>query len=102
MAVRIVLGKRTAASYEEKNPIGKPPELNKLVWTWSPYWKVGRAGALSAKWSSPWGIVKFLPSVLLVIQTIWLGIVGKREVCHKIAINKLKHFWQTPENIQEY
>ena len=34
--------RRTAATYKAKSPIGKPPHLHKLVWAWSPYWKIGK------------------------------------------------------------
>ena len=53
--------KWTADTYEAKGPIGDPPHLNKLVWAWSPYRKLGTSGALSAKWSGPWKVVQFSP-----------------------------------------
>ena len=71
--------KQTAAPYKAKSPIGGPP-----------YRKLGIFGALSAKWSGPWRIVKFSPLALLVIQTTWLRITGRKEVCRGIMIDKLK------------
>ena len=46
-------------------------------------------------------MVKFLPPALLVIQTTWLGISGRREVCQEIVIDKQKLFRQTPDNIKD-
>ena len=43
----------------------------------------------------------FLPLALLVIQTRWLGITGRRKVCREILIEKLKPFIQMPANIKE-
>ena len=71
------------------------------MWAWSPYRKLGTSGELSAKWSGPWKIVKFSPLALLVIQTTWLRITGRKEVCQEIVIDKLKLFQQTPANIKE-
>ena len=93
--------RQTAATYRAKSPIGDPPHLHKLVWAWSPYRKLGTSGALSAKWLGLWKVVKFSPPVLLVIQTTWLGILGRREVCRKIVIDKLKLFQQSPDNLKE-
>ena len=93
--------RRTAATYRAKSPIGDLLHLHKLVWAWSPYSKLGTSGALSAKWLGPWKVVKFSPPVLLVIQTTWLGILGRREVCREIVINKLKLFQQTPDNLKD-
>ena len=59
------------------------------------------SGALSAKWSGPWKVVKFSPPALLVIQTTWLGMKGRKEVCREIVIDKLKLFKQAPVNLQE-
>ena len=57
--------KWTAATYKAKSPIGDPLYLNKIVWAWSPYRKLGTSRALSPKWSGPWRIVKFsLPALL--------------------------------------
>ena len=92
--------KRTEATYKAKSPIGDPQHLHKLVWAWSLYRKLGTSGALLAKWSGPWKIVKFSPSALLVIQTTWLKITSRKEVCRKIVINKLKPFLQTPDHIR--
>ena len=39
--------------------------------------------------------------MLLVIQTTWLGILGWREVCWEIVIDKLKLFQQTPDNLKD-
>ena len=80
--------RRTASTYKAKSPIGDPPHLNKQVWAWSP----GTSGALSAKWTGPWRIVKFSPPALLVIQTTWLGLSGRKEKCREIVIDKLKLF----------
>ena len=91
----------TAMTYRAKSPIGDPPHLHKLVWAWSLYCKLGTSGALSAKWSGPWKIVRFSPPALLVIQTTWLGITGRREVCREIVIDKLKLFQQSPDNLKE-
>ena len=91
----------TAATYRAKSPIGDPPHLHKLVWAWSPYYKLGISGALSAKWSGPWKVVEFSPPALLVIQTTWLGISGRREVCQEIVINMLKLFQHTPDNLKD-
>ena len=91
--------RRAAATYKARSPIGEPPHLDKLVWAWSPYRKLGTSGALSSKWSGPWKVVKFSPPALLVIQTTWLAITGRREVCREIVIDKLKHFKYAPENL---
>ena len=91
--------RRAAATYKARSPIGEPPLLDKLVWVWSPYRKLGTSGALSSKWSGPWKIVKFSPPALLVIQTTWLTITGRRELCRKIVIDKLKLFKHAPDNI---
>ena len=93
--------KRTAATYKAKSPIGDPPHLHKLVWAWSPYRKLGTSGALSAKWSGLWKIVKFSPPALLVIQTTWLKITGRKEVCQEKVIDKLKPFRHMPYNIRD-
>ena len=63
--------------------------------------KIGDVRALSAKWSGPWKIVKFSSPALLVIQTTWLKITGRKEVCREIVIDKLKLFRQTPDNIKD-
>ena len=90
----------TASTYKAKSPIGEPPHLNKRVWAWSPYRKVGTSRALSAKWTGPWKVVQFSPPALLVIQTTWLGITGRKEICREIVIDKLKLFQQiTSKNI---
>ena len=59
------------------------------------------SGALSAKWLRPWKIVKFSHPALLIIQTTWLKITSRKEVCREIMIDKLKPFRQTPDNIKE-
>ena len=46
-------------------------------------------------------MVKFLPLMLLVIQTTWLAITGLREVYREIVINKLKPFKHKPDNIED-
>ena len=56
---------------------------------------------MSAKWSVPSKVVTFSPPALLVIQTTWLGILGRREVCQEIVIDKLKLFRKTPKNIKD-
>ena len=56
----------------------------------------------SAKWSGPWRVVKFSPPALLVIQTTWLGITGRKEICREIVIDKLKLFQQPPDNLKEH
>ena len=91
--------RRAAATYKARSPIGEPLHLDKLVWAWSPYRKLGMSGALSSKWSGPWKIVKFSPPALLVIQTTWLAITGQREVCREIVIDKLKPFKHASANI---
>ena len=63
--------------------------------------KVGTSEALLAKWLGPWKIVKFSPPALLVTQTTWLGMRGRKEVCREIVINKLKPFKQALKNVQE-
>ena len=73
--------RRAVATYMARSPIGEPPHLDKLVWAWSPYRNLGTLEALSAKWSGLWKVVKFSPPALLVIQTTWLAITGRREVC---------------------
>ena len=45
--------------------------------------------------------MRFSPPALLVIQTTWLGITGRREVCQEIAIDKFKLFQQSPDNLKE-
>ena len=45
--------RRAAATYKARSPIGEPPHLDKLVWVWSPYRKLGMSGALSSKWLGP-------------------------------------------------
>ena len=45
--------RRAAATYKARSPIGEPLHLDKLVWAWSPYQKLGTLGALSSKWSGP-------------------------------------------------
>ena len=86
--------RHTVATYKAKSPIGDLPHLNKSVWAWLPYHKVGPSGALSAKWTGPWRVVRFSPPALLVIQTTWLGITGRKEICREIVIDKLKLFQQ--------
>ena len=49
--------RHTASTYKAKSPIGEPPHLNKRVWAWSPYHKVGISGAPSAKWTEPWKVI---------------------------------------------
>ena len=61
--------RRAVATYKTTSLIGEPLRLDKLVWAWSPYRKLEILGALSAKWSGPWKVVKFSPPALLVIQT---------------------------------
>ena len=39
--------KRAAATYMARSPIEEPPHVDKLVWAWSPYRKLGTSGALS-------------------------------------------------------
>merc|ERR1712082_101438 len=92
----------TATTYKAKSLIGEPPHLNKRVWAWSPYRKVGTSGALSAKWTGPWKVVRFSTPALLVIQTTWLGITGRKEICREIVIDKLKLFQQPPDNLKEH
>merc|ERR1712240_102633 len=94
--------RRTASTFKAKSPIGKPPHLYKRVWAWSPYCKVGTSGALSVKWSGPWRVIQLSPPALLVIQTTWLGITGRKEICREIVINKLKLFKQPPNNLKEH
>ena len=36
--------RRAAATYKARSPIGEPPHLDKLVWAWSPYQKLGTLG----------------------------------------------------------
>ena len=43
-----------------------------------------------------------LAPVLLVLQTTWLKITGRKEVCREIVIDKLKPFRQTPDNIRKW
>ena len=93
--------RRTAVTYRAKSPIGDPPHLRKLVLAWLPYHKLGTSGALSAKWTGPWRVVRFSPQALLVIQTTWLGITGRREICQEIVIDKLKLFQQPPDNLSD-
>ena len=81
----------TVATYKAKSLIGELPHLNKRVWAWSPYRKVGTSGALSAKWTGPWKVV---------IQTTWLVITGRKEICREIVIDKLKLFQQPPDNLK--
>ena len=45
---------------------------------------------------------KIFTSALLVIQTTWLGITGRKEVCREIVINKLKLFQQPPNNLTDH
>ena len=94
--------RRTASTYKAKSPIGEPPHLDKRVWAWSPYHKVVTSEALSAKWTGPWRVVRFSPPALLVIQTTWLGITGRKEICREIIIDKLKLFQQPPVNLKEH
>ena len=44
---------------------------------------------------------EILALALLVIQTTWLKITGRKEVFWEIVINKLKPFRQTLDNIRE-
>ena len=46
-------------------------------------------------------MVKFPPLALLVIHSIWPEILGRREVCREIVIDKQKLFRQTPTNIKD-
>ena len=39
---------------------------------------------------------------MLVIQTTWLGITGRKEICREIVIDKLKLFQQPPDNLKEH
>ena len=82
--------KRTAAPYKAKSLIGGPPHLNKLLRAWPPYRKLGTFGVISAKGSGLWRIAKFWPPTLLTIQTTWLRIIGRKDVCRGIVIDKLK------------
>ena len=47
-------------------------------------------------------MIRFSPPALLVIQTTWLGITGRKEICREIVIDKLKLFQQPPENLKEH
>ena len=76
--------------------------MNKRVWAWSPNCKVGTSGALSAKWTGPWKVVQFSSPASLVIQTTWLGITGRTEICQEIVIDKLKLFQQHPDKLKEH
>ena len=46
-------------------------------------------------------MVKFPPLALLVIHSTWPEILGRREVCREIVIDKQKLFRQTPTNIKD-
>ena len=46
-------------------------------------------------------VVKFPPLALLVIHSTWPEILGRREVCREIVIDKQKLFRQTPTNIKD-
>ena len=39
---------------------------------------------------------------MLVIQTTWMGMTGRKEVCREIVIDKLKLFQKAPENLEDY
>ena len=57
---------------------------------------------MSAKWTGPWRIVKFTPPALLVIQTTWLGLTGRKEKYREIVIDKLKLFKRPPDSLEKY
>ena len=67
--------RRTVATYKAKSPIGDPPHLNKRVWAWLPYHKIGTSGALSAKWSMKGSMI--LTSSLISHTNHLVGSYGK-------------------------
>ena len=62
------------------------------VWCWSPYRKRGTSGALSAKWSGPWRVIKFKPPALSILQSEWLHLKGKPEIQQEAVIDKLRPY----------
>ena len=84
--------RRIEQSYQSTPQIGPPPHEGKRVWSWSPYWKAGTSGSLSAKWSGPWKIIKVFAPALMIVESTWLRQRGKPEIQREVVINKLKLF----------
>ena len=82
----------TANTYMAQSPLGSGQPLGMRVWCWSPYQKKGRSGALSAKWSGPWRIIKFKPLALSLLQSEWLHLKGKPEIQREAVIDKLRPY----------
>ena len=69
--------RRTANTYTARSPLGSGQPLGMRVWCWSPYRKKGKSGALLAKCSGPWRIIKFKPPALSLLQSEWLHLKGR-------------------------
>ena len=89
--------RRTADTYITPSPLGTEEPLGMRIWCWSPYWKRGTSGALSAKWSGPWKIVQFKPPALTLLQSEWLHLKGKPEVQREAVIDKIRPYLDTKE-----